>query len=178
MNLTQCCSFTGHRPQKLPWGYDESDARCIAVKGALAGQIAALASIGVTDFFSGMADGTDVWAAQAVLKLRENNPEIKLHCIIPHPGQETRWNRAAQDRYRAILALADDVQTLSPRYYDGCLQARNRYLIDAAGYVLAVYDESGNGGTAMTVDYARRQGRRVIIVNPVARMVRHAIKVQ
>lgn len=176
MNLAQCCSFTGHRPHKLPWGYDESDARCVAVKGALAGQIAALASIGVTDFFSGMADGVDVWAAQIVLKLRESNSEIKLHCIIPHPGQESRWNRAAQERYRAILALADDVQTLSQRYYSGCLQERNKYLIHSAAYLLAVYDESGEGGTACTVNYARQQGRRVVIINPITRVIRHAIK--
>ena len=25
------CAFTGHRSRKLPWGYDEQDARCVAV---------------------------------------------------------------------------------------------------------------------------------------------------
>ena len=29
------CCFTGHRPAKLPWGYDESDERCRALKAKL-----------------------------------------------------------------------------------------------------------------------------------------------
>lgn len=176
-NLQFSCAFTGHRPHKLPWGYDEDDERCIAVKGALAGQIAVLAeSHGITDFYSGMADGSDVWAAQAVLELRRARP-VRLHCIVPHRGQADRWNRAARDRYGDILDRADNVMTLAERYYDGCMQTRNRYMIDAAGTLLAVYDGT-KGGTAMTVDYARRQGRRIIVIDPVARVIRGAAKAQ
>lgn len=117
-SIDYSCAFTGHRPHKLPWGYDESDGRCVAVKGALAGQITALAELrGVTDFYSGMADGTDVWAAQAVLGLKPAYPGIRLHCILPHPGQADRWNREAQARYRTILDMADEVRTLAGRYY-------------------------------------------------------------
>ena len=29
------CSFTGHRPEKLPWGEDESDIRCAELKERL-----------------------------------------------------------------------------------------------------------------------------------------------
>ena len=31
---TTCC-FTGHRPEKLPWKDNETDPRCIALKGRL-----------------------------------------------------------------------------------------------------------------------------------------------
>ncbi len=53
------CAFTGHRPKKFPWGYDETDSRCIALKKALAAQITELADAGYADFFSGMAEGAD-----------------------------------------------------------------------------------------------------------------------
>lgn len=33
------CAFTGHRPHKLPWKYNEGDARCVALKTALKEQI-------------------------------------------------------------------------------------------------------------------------------------------
>ena len=65
------CAFTGHRPKKLPWRYDETDSRCVALKEKLTEQIARLAEAGVTDFFSGMAEGTDVYCAQIVLDLRK-----------------------------------------------------------------------------------------------------------
>ena len=36
MDREQTCCFTGHRPEKLPWRYDESDPRCVELKGRLA----------------------------------------------------------------------------------------------------------------------------------------------
>ncbi len=61
------CAFTGHRPKKFPWGYNETDARCVALKKALAEEITKLVDAGYTDFFSGMAEGTDAWAAMTVM---------------------------------------------------------------------------------------------------------------
>lgn len=57
--LDKSCSFTGHRPHKFPWKYDETDSRCVALKTALTEQIARLTEDGVTDFYSGGADGVD-----------------------------------------------------------------------------------------------------------------------
>lgn len=34
--IERCCAFTGHRPRKFPWGYNEDDARCVALKETLA----------------------------------------------------------------------------------------------------------------------------------------------
>ena len=73
------CAFTGHRPRKFPWGYNEEDAGCKHLKVALQQEIALLARNGYTDFLSGMAEGTDTWAALDVLELREAHPELKLH---------------------------------------------------------------------------------------------------
>ena len=57
--IEKCCAFTGHRPRKFPWGYDETDTRCIALKKSLTKQIVKLVEDGYTDFFSGMAEGVD-----------------------------------------------------------------------------------------------------------------------
>lgn len=57
------CAFTGHRPEKFPWKYDEEADDCVKLKSALKNQIARLVNDGYTDFFSGMAQGTDTWAA-------------------------------------------------------------------------------------------------------------------
>ena len=89
--LDNCCAFTGHRPHKLPWRYDETDSRCVALKVALTGQITQLVNVGVTAFYSGGADGVDCWASLIVLELRRKNPALKLHLILPHEGQADRW---------------------------------------------------------------------------------------
>ena len=96
MMIEKCCAFTGHRPKKLPWGYNETDLRCTALKSALAAQIAKLAAAGYTGFLSGMAEGTDTWAALAVLTLKQQLPALELHGVLPCQGQADRWTAAAR----------------------------------------------------------------------------------
>ncbi len=171
--LDNCCAFTGHRPHKFPWRYNEADERCIALKTALTEQITALADAGVTDFYSGGSDGVDCWAALIVLALREKNPGLKLHCILPFEGQADKWSQSAQERYHAILNQADSIEYVSRDYYDGCMLDRNHRLVEAAGLLLAVYNGERRGGTAATVRYARKLGRRSIILNPITLKVIH-----
>ena len=86
-----CCAFTGHRPRKFSWGYDETDTRCVSLKKTLAREIVKLVDTGYTDFFSGMAEGTDIWAALEVLALKMENPALRLHCILPCEVQAYGW---------------------------------------------------------------------------------------
>ena len=58
MNKTTC-AFTGHRPGRFPWGYNEDDKDCIALKEILTSEIIRLTDMGVTQFLSGMAEGVD-----------------------------------------------------------------------------------------------------------------------
>ena len=140
--IEQCCAFTGHRPRKFPWSYNESDARCVALKETLAKEIAKLVDAGYTDFLSGMAEGADTWAALAVLALKKENPALKLHCVLPCEGQAGKWAASARELYFSILEQADKVAYVSREYHDGCMLERNRYLVDHAACLLAVY----NGG--------------------------------
>ncbi len=164
----RCCAFTGHRPKKFPWGYDEADVRCVALKKALTEQIAKLVDAGYTDFLSGMAEGTDTWAALAVLALKKENPALKLHCVLPCEGQADKWSISSRELYLSILEQADSVVYVSREYSEGCMLKRNRYLVDHAACLLAVYNGEWRGGTAMTVRYAKKMEREVIILNPLS----------
>lgn len=160
------CAFTGHRPQKYRWGYDESAPDCVKLKQVMAAQIIALADAGITDFLSGMAQGADTWAALIVLALRGKNPALKLHCVLPCEGQADRWTDSARELYQSVLARADSVEYVSREYRDGCMLERNRYLVDHAGTLLAVYNGEWRGGTGATVRYARKLGRGLIVIDP------------
>jgi len=164
--IERCCAFTGHRPQKFTWGYNETDSRCIALKNELATQISKLVDAGYTDFFSGMAERTDTWVALAVLALRQENPTLKLHCALPCKGQADRWSSSARELYFSILKQADSAVYVSRVYSKDCMVKRNRYLVDHASCLLAVYNGEQRGGTAMTVRYPKSLGRKIIILNP------------
>ena len=171
MIIERCCAFTGHRPKKFPWGYDEADSRCVALKKALAEQIARLVDEGYTDFLSGMAEGTDAWAALAVLSLKKENSALKLHSILPCEGQADGWSASARELYYSILEQADEVVYVSRAYSKNCMLKRNRYLIDHAACLLAVYNGEWRGGTAMTVRYATSKQRKIILIDPIFRIV-------
>ena len=167
------CAFTGHRPHKFPWKDNEADPRCIALKETLAEQIATLARAGVTEYFTGGADGVDCWAAEIVLTMREKNPALKLRCVLPHEGQADRWSDSAQERYHSILERADSVDYVSRQYYDGCMIDRNHRLVESAGLLLAVFNGVRRSGTGATVNYARKMGKEIIVIDPITRQVTH-----
>ena len=162
------CAFTGHRPHKFPWKNNEDDPRCVALKKVLAEQVEKLVGTGITYFYSGMADGTDVWLSQIVLDLRKENPALKLHCFLPCEGQADKWSEPAQKRYYSILDQADSVTYVSHEHYDGCMIDRNHRLVDAAGVLLAVYNGERRGGTAATIRYAQKLGRKIFIIDPLS----------
>ncbi len=165
MMFEKCCAFTGHRPRKFPWGYNEADERCVALKQVLARQIAKLVDAGYTNFLSGMAEGADTWAALAVLALKKDDPALKLHCVLPCEGQANGWSASARELYAAVLDQAESVVYVSREYSEGCMLKRNRYLVDHAACLMAVYNGEWRGGTAMTVRYARKLGREIIVLN-------------
>ena len=81
------CCFTGHRPQKLPWGMNENDPRCVKLKAELDARLGAIYELGYRHFICGMAIGCDMYFAEAVLKLREKYGDVTLEAAIPFGDQ-------------------------------------------------------------------------------------------
>ena len=169
----QSCAFTGHRPSKFPWKYNQNDGRCVALKAVLTDQIAALAEAGVRDFCSGMAEGTDCYCSKIVLALREKNPALKLHCILPCKEQADKWTASSRDLYHSILEQADSIVYVSKAYHENCMLDRNRFLIEHASTVLAVYNGEKRGGTAATMRYAQKMGQEIIVIDPATLEITH-----
>ena len=167
------CAFTGHRPKSFPWKYNEAAPDCILLKEVLAEQIKALADRGVTDWLSGMAQGVDLWCAQIVLDLRKKNPVLKLHCVLPCRGQESKWATSVQKRYRSILAQANEVIYVGQEYSQDCMLERNRYMVDHSSLLLAVYNGAYRSGTGMTIRYAKKLGREILSIDPITHKIEH-----
>ena len=171
--LENCCAFTGHRPHKFPWKYDETDSRCVALKAVLAEQIAALVNAGFTQFLSGMAEATDTWSVLSVLDLREKNPTIKLHCILPCKEQADKWSASSRDLYHSILDRADSIVYVSRVYHKNCMLERNRFLVDHAAALLAIYNGERRSRTAATMRYAQKMGREITVIDPIICRISH-----
>ena len=78
------CCFTGHRPDKL-----KIPERQLAV--LLEREIREAVDRQFTTFITGMAKGTDLIAAEIVLRLREHDSRLKLIAALPYPDFGLHW---------------------------------------------------------------------------------------
>ena len=116
---------------------------------------------GCRQFISGMARGCDLYFAEAVLALREAEPDILLECARPCQAQADGWPEAERARYQAILDRCN-LETLVQHSYDRfCMIRRNRYMVDRSGVLIAVYNGTPKGGTFQTLAYAMQKGLTV-----------------
>ena len=92
MDPSVTCCFSGHRPAKLPWGENEQDPRCAALKLELSARLEGILELGYRHFLCGMAAGCDLYFAEAVLALREWYPDLVLEAAVPCDGQADGWS--------------------------------------------------------------------------------------
>ena len=165
MKREQSCCFTGHRPDKLPWGENEADPRCLALKRRLEGELTQVYNRGYRHFICGMARGCDLYFCEAVLELRSRRPGITLEAAIPCEEQAARWRERDRSRYFRLMEQCDFETMVQHRYTSGCMQRRDRYMVDHAGLLIAAYDGMTLGGTMYTLTYAMRQGLETLILD-------------
>ena len=164
----KACCFTGHRPEKLPWGANEADPRCVRLKGAIRDAVEAAYAEGYRHFICGMARGCDFYFAEAVLALRRDRPDVTLEAAIPCPTQSRAWPEHDRRRWQALVERCDYETMVQEQYTPDCMHRRNRYMVDHSGLVIAVYDGTG-GGTRSTLEYAIRKKVPFLDIRPEGR---------
>ena len=150
--MIKSCAFSGHRILD-----DNFDIK------VLDREIKQLIDGGTEIFYCGMARGFDLIAAECVLKYKKKYA-LKLIACIPCLDQTKYYSHADKFRYKKILCYCDDKIIVAPDYYDGCMQERNKIMVDRADAVLA-YLSRKSGGTYFTVNYAEKQGKKIIVIN-------------
>ncbi len=145
--------FTGHRkipPEDLPM-----------VSEKLRQTLIDCIEKGYCFFGAGGALGFDTLAAQTVLELKKEYSHIKLILVLPCLNQTRGWNEKDIAVYEAIKEKADKVVYTSEHYFNGCMQKRNRHLVDCSSLCICYLTES-SGGTAYTVNYAVQNSLTVV----------------
>lgn len=155
------CAILGSPPMCFPWGYDEEDPACAALKLLLLNRITYFRSQGVTDFCVALDAGMGLYAAEIIVQLRKDDETFRLVCIVPWEGQATKWMPELRDRYFNVQASCSDVVIVSPVWTADCEIAAMLNAVDMASAVIAV---SGEGGALLPVAlrYAERLNRQII----------------
>ena len=112
----------------------------------------------ITNYLCGMAMGFDLLAAEVIVSMKSEHPQLTLTAVVPFPGQADRWAPDLRRKYFWLLSKADVRLTLSKTYYDGCFLVRNQFMLDHSCRLIEYYNGSSKGGTFYTHNRAERMG--------------------
>ena len=142
--------ITGHRPPGLGCGYEITNPTYEKICAALR---AKFQELNVSKIISGMALGTDQWAAETAIALG-----LPFIAAVPCDGQDSKWPEESQRRYQKILDAAVQVVVVSPGpYAPEKMHLRDRWIVDNSHALLAVWNGIRHGGTFGTIRYAEKQ---------------------
>ena len=131
---------TGHRLERLANREKEVEEWLAAKLDELQPSIA----------ISGMAAGVDQIYAELALKRNIS--------ALPYKKDWDSYHPVVQD----MLMKAKEVIYAKKEYSKYAYYERDCMMVDAADIVLAVWDGKEIGGTWLTIDYARKQGKEII----------------
>ena len=152
------CCITGHRPEGFPFPPEDRESH-LQYKKRLYDAVQDLLEQGYRYFITGMADGVDTDFAIAVLFYKKQYENVKLEAALPYPYQQ-RYAKSKTVKEQ-ILSSCDCVTVVSDKYFSGCMQKRNCYMVDQANVVLAVWNGEKKGGTWNTIAYARQKRKTI-----------------
>ena len=164
------CAIIGCSPMCFPWGFDEEDESCAALKLILIKQISKLRGEGCTRFAVSMDCGVGLYAAEILQGLKGSEEELETICYVPYEEQATKWTPELRDRYFNALAACTEVVNVAYEKTVGCKFKAYLEAINEADTVIVVYDPDDPRceREAAAVAVAKMLDRQVFTVDPKA----------
>ena len=154
----QSICFSGHRPDRLPGYGDPNTPEAQRLTTTLREHIEDAIRRGKLYFIHGSMAGFDLLAAEQVISLKKQFPNIQLISVAPYSvhffSREKCWTPEWIHRAREVFRQHDFGISLSEHYRPGIYYERNCVLVDHSSELIC-YHDGGKGGTENTVQYAR-----------------------
>ena len=166
--MTKICAIIGCSPMCFPWGFDEEDEGCAALKLILMNQITRLRGEGCTRFAVSMDCGVGLYAAEILQGLKGSEEELETICYVPYEEQATKWTPELRDRYFNALAACTEVVNVAYEKTVGCEFKAYLEAINEADTGIVVYDPDNPccEREAAAVTVAGILNRQVFTVDP------------
>ena len=167
------CCVTGHRPKKFPFQRNDYSPEYNEYQVRLYTELDFLVKEGYTNFISGMAEGADMDFSEAVIEEQKDYKyegyNITLEAALPCPIKLPKNPSNLYYERDYLLKACNNITIVSPTYHKGCMQKRNRYMVDSSDMVLAIWNGERSGGTYDTIKYAQKKGKpiRYIMLNKI-----------
>ena len=156
-------ALTGHRPQRLRLPDDETDTAWEEIKNWIIKQLIETIEVSYLsneklDIYCGMASGSDFVFGMTAMFLKINTIiPLQLHCILPCKNYNS-----SHKLYQDMKMYADEWVELSDKFYNGCDNARDQYMVNHCDVLLAIWDGNKSGGVWSTIRKAQKAGKQII----------------
>ena len=138
--MTKTCAIISSSPLCFPWGFDEEDEGCAALKLILMNRISSLREEGGSRFAVSMDRGVGLYTAEIIRGLKESDSELETVCYVPYEEQATKWTPELRDRYFNALAACTEVVNVAFEKTVSCEFKAHLAAMKEADTVIVVYD--------------------------------------
>ena len=166
MTRINTCCFTGHRviPQEQSPAVEETVRHAVRL----------LAACGFRYFVCGGAIGFDMLAERIIAEEAEKDGNIVLVLALPCRDQTGMWLKIGDGtalirEYMRLKAKAEHVIYVNDFYFDGCMKARNTFMVDNSSFCVAYYNGSPKSGSGQTFRMAQKAGLKIYNIADVIR---------
>lgn len=159
------CAVIACSPMCFPWGYDEDDESCAALKIKLYNQISFLRTKGITQFEIAMDNGAGLYTAELIQSMRKTDPVIGYDCYIPYEEQATKWTPELRSRYFSVFPDCKNEVIISAVHTVTCELETLIRAVDSADSVIAVSDDDMDYNAVIAIKYAELSGKVIYRVS-------------
>lgn len=166
--------ITGHRIKSvIPYRNDNTflELTVTGIQLMLCRYIDLAVEAGYTCFIDGLSTGTDLWAAQYIIRLKNSGTDIKLIGAMPYLRHAERFRPVELGILRNVEMYCDTLTCTNPDpdivySKNGAgkelYRTRNYFMADCSSAAIAYYNHSEyRSGTHQTVAYLNNSGKRV-----------------
>ncbi|MBR5809055.1 MAG: DUF1273 family protein [Clostridia bacterium] len=151
MTKYRSCFFSGHRI------LEKKEAQLM--KSLLREEILNKINDGVTRFIAGGAIGFDTLAAEQVIDIKQDYPQVQLVLYLPCKNHFARWGQKDVERFDEITKHADEIKYVyQGKYIPGCMQMRNNAMVKDSDCGIVYLANRMGSGSAQTASYAKEKG--------------------
>nr|WP_038535791.1 DUF1273 domain-containing protein [Neobacillus sedimentimangrovi] len=144
--MIKVLAISGYKPYELGI-FKNNDPSVYYIKAAFKKALLSKLDEGLEWILISGQLGAELWAAEVVLDLKVQYPDLKLAVITPFLEQEASWNENNREWYHTVLAQADFVNSVTKKKYENPWQfhLKNQFMIEKSDGLLLLYDQDKEG---------------------------------
>lgn len=162
--------ITGYKPHELGIFNDKHPGISV-IKKALEDYLRRLLDENLEWVILSGQQGVETWAAEVIIQLKLEFPQLKYALITPFLNQDAHWNEQKQEKYQYIASHADFITAVTNKAYEAPWQfiEKDKFIIANTDGLLLVYDEEHEGSPKyikrLAEKYAHQYDYTIMLIN-------------